>query len=204
MKHLYIALILSGVLLSACNNDRTKIDASGTFEAVETIVSTEASGTIKMFRVEEGQILHAGQNLGYVDSVQLFLRKKQLESQIASTLSQKPDIAAQIAALQVELQSAERDRDRIANLMKADAVTQKQLDDAQSQVDMLKKQIAAQQSSLGITTETIDRQIRPLQVQIEQIDDQLVKCRIINPVDGTVLREVCRAGRNGRTGETAL
>ena len=187
MKNFSPIVLIASLLLSACDNGSTAIDASGTFEAVETIVSAEASGTIKVFNVEEGQILHAGQSLGYVDSVQLYLRKKQLEAQIALALSQKPDIAAQLASLQVQLQQAERDRDRLVNLLKDSAVTQKQVDDANSQTDMIKKEIAAQQSSLSITTESINRQITPLQVQIDQINDQLAKCRIINQVNGTVL-----------------
>ncbi|HLX11418.1 MAG TPA: HlyD family efflux transporter periplasmic adaptor subunit [Bacteroidota bacterium] len=190
MKNILFGIVLcllAGLVLNSCGNGDSKIDASGTFEAVETIVSAEASGRLMAFNVEEGQTLKAGQSIGYIDSVQLYLHKRQLETQITSVLSTRPDISKQIAALQVQLQTAERDRDRLANLLKDNAVTQKQVDDANSQVDMINKQIAAQQSSLGITTEGLNRQATPLQVQIEQTEDQLVKCRIINPVNGTVL-----------------
>jgi HlyD family secretion protein len=87
----------------------------------------------------------------------------------------------------VQLKTAERDQQRISNLVKADAATQKQLDDANAQIELIKKQIVAQQSALGITSGSITQQAAPLEVQIAQINDQLEKCKIINPVKGTVL-----------------
>ncbi|CAN5919081.1 HlyD family efflux transporter periplasmic adaptor subunit [soil metagenome] len=175
------------LILASCGNKATDADASGSFEAEETIISANATGTILHLGVEEGQTLKTGQQIGYIDSLQLYLKKKQLQAQITSTLSQRPDISAQVAALQVQLKTAERDQQRIANLVKADAATQKQLDDANAQIELVRKQIAAQQSSLGITSGSITQQAAPLEVQIEQLDDQLEKCRIINPVNGTVL-----------------
>ena len=186
MKYISI-LIFSVLLFSACNNNKNNYDASGTFEAEETIISAEASGTIRQFKVEEGETLQSGKLVGFIDSLQLYLKKKQLESQIRTTLSQRPNISTQVAALKEQLKTAEHEKQRIANLVKADAATGKQLDDANAQIDVLKKQIEAQQSSLGITSESISEQTNPLQVQIEQINDQLAKCKLINPVNGTVL-----------------
>ncbi|HNP49381.1 MAG TPA: HlyD family efflux transporter periplasmic adaptor subunit [Bacteroidia bacterium] len=185
MKYTLLALLF--FTLFSCNRNQNSFDASGSFETEETIISSEATGRLEVFNVEEGQTLKSGDIVGSIDSTQLYLKKKQLESQVKSTLSQKPNIAAQIAALQIQLSTAEREQKRLANLVKAEAATQKQLDDATSQVDMIKKQLEAQQSSLNITTESINQQTNPLQVQIEQINDQLSKCRLVNPVNGTVL-----------------
>jgi HlyD family secretion protein len=180
-----LAMLLTGLI--SCKQSENKYDASGTFEAVETIVSAQASGEIKELDLEEGQVLKAGQAVGYIDSIQLYLKKKQLQAQIRATLSGKPDIAAQTASLEEQLRQAKREQLRNENLLKDDAATRKQLDDANTQVEVVKKQIAALQSSLGITTANLNDQSRPLSVQIEQIDDQLDKCRIINEVNGTVL-----------------
>jgi len=186
-----LAVLLTGLI--SCKQSENKYDASGTFEAVETIVSAQASGEIKELDLEEGQVLKAGQVVGYIDSIQLYLKKKQLEAQIKATLSGKPDIAAQTASLEEQLRQAKREQLRNEKLLKDDAATQKQLDDANTQVDVVKKQIAALQSSLSITTANLNDQSRPLSVQIEQIDDQLDKCRIINEVNGTVLTKYAEA-----------
>lgn len=181
-----ILLSLAITIMAGCKG-QNDYDASGTFETEETIISAEASGSLQAFSVEEGQNLKKGTQVGYIDTIQLSLRKKQLESQIEATLSQLPDREAQLAALQTQLKTAVRERNRMRNLVEADAATRKQLDDAEAQVDLVKDQIKALRSSLSVSTTSIRRQTSPLEVQIEQINDQIAKSRIVNPVTGTVL-----------------
>jgi HlyD family secretion protein len=177
-----ISILLVAILLN-----KSKYDASGTFETEETIISAEASGVIKAFTIEEGQILKSGDQVGYIDSTQLYLKKKQLQAQIGAVLSRRPNISAQLASLEVQLKAAQREQKRIKGLVDADAMPAKQLDDANDRAEVLKKQIDAQQSALGITSSSINEETIPLQIQIDQLIDQLEKCRIINGVNGTVL-----------------
>jgi HlyD family secretion protein len=178
-----MALILG---LATCNNEST-FDASGSFEAVETLISAEATGTLKEFKVEEGQTLETGQWVGYIDTVQLYLKKKQLESQIEALAAKKPNIPVQLSALQEQLKTTETEKKRIENLVKSDAATTKQLDDISAQIEIIKKQICAQKSTLEITTNGISKDISSLQVQVDQVCDQLLKSRIVNPQNGTVI-----------------
>lgn len=185
MKKIFVFLMLSG--MAACTSHHAKSDASGTFEVDETIISSEAAGSLKQFNIEEGQYLKAGQVTGYVDSTQLYLRKKQLQAQIKVVLSSLPDSQKQLAILEEQLQSAEREQRRFTNLIQSNAGTRKQLDDINTQVEVIKKQIEAQRSTLGITSSSIIEQTVPLRLQIAQLDDQLDKCKLINPLNGTVL-----------------
>lgn len=200
-KALNIAGIIAIALLSACNGKQNQFDASGAFEAEETIISAEASGRIEQLDIEEGQTLAAGQEIGYVDSTQLYLKKKQLESQTAAVLVRRPDISVQLAALQEQLKVAEREKTRITNLVKGDAATQKQLDDINASILVLEKQIAAQRSSLSISSNGISKEVNPIEVQIEQVNDQLRKCHIINPVGGTVLTKYAEVKEMTATGK---
>jgi HlyD family secretion protein len=186
MKKLSL-IVIAAVLFASCNNSANDYDAAGAFESVETIVSAQETGNIMEFNVEEGQTLQPNQVLGYIDTTQLYLRKKELQAQIASTTSQIPNIPVQIAALQSQLAQAQVNQKRISNLFKQNAATQQQLDDANTQVDMYSNQIKAMQSSLGITTATLGKDVTPLKKQIDQINDQIAKSLIINPVHGTVL-----------------
>jgi HlyD family secretion protein len=179
-----ILLLLS---IAACNQNKKNFDASGAFEAEETIISSEASGVIRQLELEEGQVLAAGQVVGYVDSLQLYLKKKQVEAQITALLGKKPDVPVQLAALEEQLKTAEKEKQRIANLVKADAATTKQLDDINAQVELIGRQIASQRSTLTLSSEGISNDAVSLQVQAEQLNDQLRKCSIVNPVKGTVL-----------------
>jgi HlyD family secretion protein len=199
MKSSIIALPF--LLCMACVSNDDKYDATGTFEAVETMISADASGTIKALDIHEGQVLKRGTLVGYIDSTQLYLKRKQLHAQIRAVLSKQPNISTQIAALLEELQQGEREQRRVANLLRSDAATQKQLDDATTQVNIVKRKIKAQESSLGITTTSIQNETLPLQVQIEQTDDLLEKCRIINAVDGTVLTKYAEVFETATTGK---
>lgn len=200
MNNLKILTIIP-LFLAACSQNEHPYDASGTFEAVETLISAEANGVIRRLDIEEGQELHAGQAIGYIDSTQLHLRKLQLQSQIKAVLSKRPNVSVQVAALQEQLDQAVREQQRIANMVRAQAATPKQLDDANAQVAIIKKQIAAQQSSLGITSSSLTQEASPLEIQIAQLEDQLVKSRIVNPLDGTVLVTYAEAHETATVGK---
>src|SRR5262245_44188565 len=109
MKALLSLSVTILFFLASCNSNKNNFDASGSFETDEVIISSEAAGVLEQFDVKEGQPLQAGQMVGYIDSTQLYLKKKQLEAQIKAVLSSKPDIATQLAALQEQLKTAERE-----------------------------------------------------------------------------------------------
>ena len=189
------------ILIISCRNDKNEFDASGAFEAEETIISAQATGTVQDFDVQEGQILVAGQQVGVIDSVQLYLKKKQLEAQIRTIGSKTPEITAQtgtykkqIAVTESQINTLLIEKKRTENLLKADAATPKQLDDINGQLDMLHKQLdvirnqdIAQTSALSTQKSGLLSERSPLRIQVEQVEDQLAKCRIINPSKGMVL-----------------
>ena len=196
----FFAVVFSAILLS-CNGGQISFDASGSFEAEEVIISAEAQGILKEFKIEEGQVLSYGQKIGYIDSTQLYLKIKQLESQIEAMLGKKPNISIQLSALQDQLKAAEVERERVSNLVKGDAATPKQLDDVNAQVEVLKSQIEAHKSTLNISSEGINKEIIPIQYQIEQLSDQLSKCTIINPLQGTVLTKYAKENEMSAMGK---
>jgi HlyD family secretion protein len=200
MKKIALTAFVTLFLVSCGPKDQA-YDASGTFEAVETIVSAEANGTIKALNIEEGQVLKSGETVGYIDSTQLYLKKRQLQAQITAVLGKKPDISAQIAVYREQLKQVLREQQRVTNLLKADAATPKQLDDANAQVAIIKKQIAVQESSLGITSGSLNKETLPLSVQIEQLNDQLSKSRIVNETAGTVLVKYAEVNEMASTGK---
>jgi len=181
------ACITLATFLFSCSNRNGDFDATGTFEADEVIVSSEAMGKLLMFDVEEGSMLKQNQVIGVVDTTQLYLKKKQLESTIKAVLSKQPDIPTQLAAIKEQIATAQREKNRIENLVKTNAATTKQLDDINSQLDVLNKQYDATKSSLTITTQGIQSEALPLIAQVEQIQDQINKSIITNPIEGTVL-----------------
>ncbi len=189
------------LILFECGNGNGKFDASGTFESEEIIISAEAMGKIVQFNVEEGARLTQNQVVGVIDTLQLYLKKKQLEASVKAILSKQPDVAAQLAAIQEQIKTAETERRRIENLVKSNAAATKQLDDVNAQIDLLNKQFNATKSSLMVTKQGLQSETYPLQIQIEQINDQLNKSKIINPVEGTVLTRFTKQNEVTTTGK---
>lgn len=187
MKINIIQFLCLTVFTISCNKEGNQSDASGTFEAVETIISAEANGKILSFNVSEGEILKAGQPIGYIDSTQLYLTKLQLIQNRKAILSGRPDVKTQLESLEKELSNAVDDQKRIQNLVKGEVASQKQLDDANTRVAVLQSKIDAQKSSLNTSSTALTEQGNTVEVQLAQANDQLRKCKIINPINGTVL-----------------
>jgi HlyD family secretion protein len=175
--------------LNSCDDTGMSHDASGTFEAVETIISAEANGKILQMSIEEGQELNAGQVIGHIDSTQMYARKLQLLQSKKAILSGRPQASVQTEALKKELANAVLDRDRTENLVKGGVATQKQLDDANAKVTTLRAKINAQESSLQTTTSSLNDQAGTVDAQLTEINDQLKKCTITNPLKGTILNK---------------
>lgn len=198
---LSLTLVLLTTILFSCSNGNGDFDATGTFESEEIIVSTEAMGKLILFEVEEGMNLKQDQIVGVVDTTQLHLKKKQLQATIKAVLSKQPDIPTQLASIQEQIATAEREKKRIENLVKQDAATTKQLDDINSQLDVLNKQYDATKSSLTITKQGMRSETLPLIAQVEQIEDQINKSIIKNPIDGTVLTRYAKQDENTSAGK---
>lgn len=196
---LFYAIFLS--LTAACGNGNGDYDASGTFESTEIIVSAEANGKIMRSNVEEGDLLKDGQEVGYIDTVQLYLKKMQLLTSVKSVQSRRSDIAKQIAATKEQIAKAEKEKKRNENLLKSNAATQKQVDDIDSQLAVLQKQLAAQISTLQNSNQSVTEESSAMEIQVAQVEDQLQKSHIISPINGTVLSKYAEAGELATQGK---
>lgn len=182
---LYIITLLP--VLHGCMGNGEKADAYGNFEAVEVIISSEANGKLLSFQLEEGDKLEAGQVVGYVDTIQLYLNRKQLQASIKAIKSKTQNVQVQIDVLQKQRINLLREKKRVENLLADSAATTKQYDDIVGQLDVVEKQIVATTSRLNTSNRGLLGEISPLKVKIEQIEDQIRKSVIINPDGGTVL-----------------
>lgn len=182
------------LLMISCKDRDGNYDATGSFEATEVIVSSQANGTVLEFNLNEGDQLQKGQLVGIIDSTQLYLHKMSLLSNAKGVIAQQPDINAQTAALRDQINSLKREKERVERLVSANAANQKQLDDIVSQLEVLESQLSAQTSTLQKSIAHITAQSSSLEIQIAQLDDQLEKTRIVSPISGTVLNKYIEVG----------
>ncbi len=193
MNRLFITVSII-FLAASCKNGNTDFDASGIFEATEIIVSSEANGKILQLKIQEGQYVIAGGKLGYVDTTQLHLSRLQLLKNVKSVDSRQLNISKQIAAIQEQLASLQREKERTERLIAANAANTKQLDDINTNIAVLERQLAAQQETLESNNRSISEQSSSVEIQVAQIEDQIAKSRITSPITGTVLVKYAEQG----------
>ena len=182
-----IALIIPLILFS-CGNNREKADAYGNFEATEITISSEGSGKLMMFDLEEGKVIDRGHFIGYIDTIPLSLKREQLLVSKEIITQRSKGILSQIDVLNVQLKTAEIEKARAERLVRDNAGTQKQLDDLLGAIRVIREQIKSVESQNA----PVIAEYKNTDVQIKQIEDQLMKHKIINPVKGTSFGEVCR------------
>ncbi len=175
-------LFITSILVS-CNKNNDNADGYGNFEATETTISAEGNGKLLQFTVEEGQTLKKGTWVGYIDTLQLALKKEQLKVSKNIISSKSKGVLSQISVLKSQLKTAQISKNRIENLIKSNAGTQKQLDDINGKIDVIRQQIR----SVEIQNAPIVNELKSIDVQIQQLEDQIDNSKIVNPVNGTVL-----------------
>lgn len=188
-----IVTIGIAIVLSGCGKETTESDAQGTFEATEVIVSAEANGKLLDLSIEEGQAVKRGETVGKVDTTSLYLNKLQLLQNQKAILAGRQNVNTQLESLRKELANAVADQKRIENLVKGQVASQKQLDDSNLRIEVLKAKIASQESMLNTGNTALSEQSKTIAAQLNVIDDQLRRCRVVNPVDGTVLTKYSEA-----------
>lgn len=183
MKRAIVYLVFLSLIVSSCSDSDDKSDAYGNFEAVELTVSAEANGKLLEFNVEEGQTIDEGEIVGYIDTVQLNLKKQQLDQQKNTVRTKYNNVFSQVSVLQQEKNNALIEKNRIEKLIKDEAAPEKQLDDINARINVIDKQITSVKSQNSTTFQ----EIKTIDTQIEQLSDQINKSEITNPIKGTVL-----------------
>ena len=196
----YIAILM----LTASCGKQTTFDAQGTFEATEIVVSSEATGKILHFEAEEGTLVEAGQQVGAMDSLQLHLQRKQLIAQQSALLNSRPDIKKQVSSLREQITKQKSELQRVENMLRDGAATQKQHDDINAHIRVLEGQLEATLSTLGKNTASINDNSASLEAQIAALDDRIAKCHIIAPTNGTVLVKYAEAGELATVGKPLM
>lgn len=176
-----------GLMLVQCGQGESVPDASGSFEAEEIIIAAETPGVLVQLALTEGQRLAEGEVVGVVDSTQLVWRMKQLEAQYSALRLRLPDKTTQLAVLDTQIETQEGELQRFVALREANAAPQKQVDDLAHQLELLRSQRKALFTQLDLQSRSLYAELDALRAQMGALRDQLEKCKIVNPVEGTVL-----------------
>ncbi len=190
MKMKTFIFIAGCVLMMSCNQSEDGADAYGNFEATEIIVSSEGNGQIIRFQIKLGQELSQGAQIGLIDTSQLHFNRKQLLAKKAALKAKLKSIESQLAVLKAEMNTIETEQNRIEKLFNDGAATRAKLDNIGGKMDVIEAKI----ESVKVEKQTVYAEAAAIEAQIAQVDDKIAKCKIINPVKGTVLEKYVESG----------
>jgi len=185
MKNSILLFMLSGILAVSCSDSDVRSDAYGNFEATEIIISAECQGIMEVLTIQEGKQYPAGHLAGIIDSSYLYLQKEQLKAQMMAVKVKKEGIRAQIEVFKEQQRILLHEKERLEKLLSDGAATSKQLDDLNGQLSILEKQVQATETNYL----SVNAEVNALSKQEDLISEQLSRCKIINPVEGTVLEK---------------
>jgi HlyD family secretion protein len=181
MKTIVTFLILTSLV--SCTKNDEKANGYGNFEATEVTISAEANGKIDFLKLEEGDILEPNTQVGLIDTTQLYFSKQQLAVSKSTVFSKSKNVLSQTNVLREQLKTTLIEQKRIQNMFAENAATKRQVDEIIGKVNVLNEQI----KSVRTQNAPIVNEVQSIDVQIEKINDQIQKSKIINPIKGTVL-----------------
>jgi HlyD family secretion protein len=181
-----VILALSSLLMLACKNKNDTSDAFGNFDVDETIISAETAGKLMFFSINEGDAVKPGQLIGAIDSTTLLLERKGIIANKALIKAQLTAINAEINVLGVQLGVVKKEFKRVLKLIEHDAATQKQLDDIDGNIAIIKSKIMAARAKKP----AVSAQLEVINANIDKVDNRLKKCALINPIEGVVLSKL--------------
>ena len=193
-----ITLITTIFVLSSCSSKNGKSDAYGNFETIEVLVSSEIQGKLLQFSVEEGRLFKAGETVGLIDTVQLALKRDQLIAQRNASATRIGNILSQIAVQDEQKGTLLVDKARTEKLMKDKAVPARQLDDINGKIKVIDSQI----ESIKTQNSAVVNEVEAFDKQIAQMKDQINRCKIVNPINGTVLDKYIEPSELALPGKT--
>lgn len=217
-----IHITIATLFFSSCSNSGKGYDASGSFEAIERTISAEATGKIKTLNIKEGLHLKAGEIIGSIDVTNLSIQSEQIQAGIDAIQQKTNSAAAQVSVLQSQLKTQKSQRailrqqltnldkevTRFQNLVDANAVPQKQLDDltdkrlvlqkqldaAETQTGVILAQIKATKDNVNTHNRAILSEIAPNEKKLALIEQQIKDGTIVNEYAGTVTTQIAYDG----------
>ena len=190
-------LIILGTMaawMTACENANPEYDATGVFETTEVIVSAQGNGEIMQLTIEEGSEVSPNELLGHIDTIQLSLKRQQLTATLSATESRKLDVNKQLASIRQQIANLKTEQLRYEKLVKANAASQKQLDDINYNLEVLHKQLSATLEQIGSSNSSLSGQSAGIAAQVAQIDKQIEDCLITSPIKGIILSKYAEQG----------
>lgn len=211
---IYFIILLMLGFVGCSSNSNNKIEASGTIESTNVIVSSKVRGEIEQMLFTEGDKVTKGDTLYIIDSEELLYQKNRAEAAVNMADAQlklmlkgarKEDVLQAKALLmqaEVSYNNTKKDKERIENLYKKNAVSEKQYDDINSAYKIaLSKYNSAKENFSKISKLTRPEELQQAEARLAEananlnlIKKQFNDSYITSPAKGFVVKKFFEVG----------
>jgi HlyD family secretion protein len=228
------------LVLAACSDSQpaSTVTVSGHVEATEVQIAPEVAGRILEIRVAEGDRVAARDVLARLDTrdTELQIARARAERRAADAQlrlleagSRPEDIRqadaqvkvaeAEVTAIDAELKAAELDLERFDTLLRANAGSRKQRDDAQARVDVARERqrgaadrvVAAREAAARLRAGARREEIDAARARLAGVDAQIATLQkaasdasVMAPSAGIVTQKLAEAGELAAPGMPLL
>ncbi len=225
-----LLFVICAALVAGCEAEprSTNLRVSGHVEATEVQVAAEVGGRLIELRVAEGDRVKRGDLLARIDTRDTELQIDRARAERAGADAQlrllqagsRPEDVRQAqaqlqatetdaAAAQAELTAAEADLERFEALLRANAGSQKQRDDARARADVARERVrgaaertrAAREGLARLRAGARSQELDAARARVAAMDAQLAvlekgvkDAEVISPVDGIVSTKLADQG----------
>lgn len=188
-EFLLIVLFLI-IIFYGCSGKDNTADAYGNFEAKEVTVSSQAQGELLILNIMEGQFIKKNDLAGVVDTISLSINRERLLAQEQVIRAKSRNTLSRINIQEEQMKNLAREKNRLEKLIKDNAATQQQLDDVIGKINVLELNI----ESIKQQNKIVMAEMVVLKSELKQITNQINKCKIYSPVNGTIIEKYKEQG----------
>jgi len=170
--------------------------ATGKIEPISKVeIKSKANGIIKELKVEIGDLVSVGQVLAELDKDNLEAQLREARAALTGAEASLKAAEAELAKNKVEAEGpdvpfAQRNLDRAERLMKDQLVSQQNLDDARSALEVAVNRQQAARTQLGVSTARVAQSraaVAQAQAAVDRAQEELNNATIRSPIRGMVL-----------------
>jgi HlyD family secretion protein len=215
-KRNFFLLVIIIAFISGCGTGENKglINASGTIESTNIIVSSKTSGEIKQLKIDEGNYVKTGDTLSIIDHDLLDIQLRQAAAGVDLSSAQLSlmkngarveDIKQVEEALKqakINLDLTEKDKERMQNLFDSKSITKKQNEDALAKYEITQAQYKATEENYRkiknfARPEEIkqaDANLKKAESGVDLIKKNIKDCYVVAPIDGFIVKKFAEQG----------
>jgi HlyD family secretion protein len=166
------------------------VSGNGRIEADEIDISTKFAGRIAELRVDEGDVVKAGQVVARMDTSDLEASLKKAEAQVLGAQRALDEARANVNQQQSQLTLAQQELDRTQTLVQQGFATKQLLDQRRQQVDGATAALNAANFRVAIAERVLDAATHDVELYKVNIADNTLRA----PRDGRIQYRIANVG----------